>query len=30
MNYLVNLGQERYKHWKQIKRKIDGHAVAGS
>lgn len=30
MDYLVNLVQERYKHWKQIKRKIDGHEVVRS
>jgi hypothetical protein len=30
INYLVNPVKERYKHWKQIKQKIDGHAAARS
>jgi hypothetical protein len=30
MHYLVNLAQERYKHWEQMKRKLDKHAAVRS
>jgi predicted patatin/cPLA2 family phospholipase len=30
VNHLVNSVQQRYKNWKQIKRKIDEHAAARS